>query len=95
MATRRHWHFIHDCLSDLKDQFQKWGQPFFIRTGSITTILSELATHVVIDGLYAHEETGGLWSYQRDEGVRDYCLAHHIPIIELPSAGVARHTCRR
>ena len=94
-SSRRHWHFIHDSLCELQARFHQLGQPFYIRTGAVTDILSDMRQRVQIDAIYAHEETGNLWTYNRDEQVRDYLYAHHIPLHELPSAGVARRFFNR
>ena len=94
-SSRRHWHFIHDSLCELQARFDQLGQPFYIRTGTVTDILSDMRQRVQIDAIYAHEETGNLWTYNRDEQVRDYLYAHHIPLHESPSAGVARRFFNR
>lgn len=89
-SSRRHWCFIHDCLTELRRQFAAWDQPFIIRIGAVRQVLDALSQKIDIKGLYAHEETGGQWSYQRDEIVRGYCARHQIPFLELPFGGVAR-----
>ena len=89
-SARRHWHFIHDCLVDLRAQFSKWNHPFYIRIGCITDSLKALRQTYQIDGVYAHQETGNQWSFARDKHVHAFCQSAKIPLIELPNAGVAR-----
>ena len=89
-SARRHWHFIHDSLSELRAQFRKWNHPFYIRIGCLTDCLAALSDDYQIDGVYAHQETGNQWSYDRDKRVQAFCQQAQIPLIELPNAGVAR-----
>ena len=34
-SSRRHWHFIYDCLIDLRQQTAALGQPLVVRVGEI------------------------------------------------------------
>ena len=89
-SARRHWVFVRDCLIDLRESLAKLGLPLVIRIGSVTDVLEELSQTYDIKAIYAHEETGNGWSYQRDEHVRAYALTQHIAMWEYPSNGVAR-----
>ena len=69
----RHWHFLNDCLYDLRKQCNDLGQPLVIKIGSATNIFSELNSNYSIQHIWAHEETGHKWSYERDTAVRKWC----------------------
>lgn len=53
-------------------------------------IIETLQATYDIKGIYAHEETGNLWTYQRDLNVQKMCTTNHIPLYEYPSNGVVR-----
>jgi deoxyribodipyrimidine photo-lyase len=94
-ASRRHWHFIYDCLQELRADCAKLGQPLVVRTGAVCDALDELSAHYDIKGIYAHEETGNGWTYQRDKAVIKWCDNHAVPLHECPSNGVVRRLGNR
>ena len=89
-ASRRHWHFIHDCLCDLDSDLAALGQRLIVKVGDASEVIQTLHSEHHISDLYAHEETGNLWTYQRDIAVRDLCLNNGIAVHEFPSNGVVR-----
>ena len=95
VSSRRHWVFVHDCLTELREALRQLGQPLCVRTGTITHCLTELGKKFQIKALYAHEETSHGWSYARDESVRTYCYQRAIAFHEYPTNGVARRFSNR
>ena len=89
-ASRRHWHFIHDCLAELREDCAKLGQPLIIRVGEVIDVLDSLHDKHEINAIYAHEETGNGWTYERDKAVISWCEEYSIPLHEFPSNGVVR-----
>ena len=90
-ASRRHWCFIHDCLSELNTQCKALGQPLLIRVADdAVEAFSQLATELEIHQIYAHEETGTDWTYQRDRRVIEWCKERSILFKEFPHNGVVR-----
>lgn len=94
-ASRRHWHFIHDCLVDLDLALTGLGQPLVIRIGDACEVLKKLHLEHHVSDVYAYEETGNLWTYQRDIAVQKLCSANGISLHEFPSNGVVRRLCSR
>ncbi len=89
-ASRRHWHFIHDCLSELRDDCRALGQALVVRTGAIIDVLDSLAQDYGINAIYAHEETGNGWTYERDKEVIAWCERGSVALHEYPCNGVVR-----
>lgn len=89
-ASRRHWHFIHDCLQDLSTALTELGQPLVIKIGDACDVITILREKYDVEAIYAHEETGNLWTYDRDVKVQKLCSANNIPLYEYPSNGVVR-----
>ncbi len=89
-SSRRHWCFVYDCLNELDASLVALGQGLIIRVGPIKDVLCDLTKEYDIQAIYAHEETGGSWTYERDQTVRDYCESQSIEFRETPSNGVVR-----
>ena len=94
-SSRAHWHFIFDCLVELREECSKLGQPLLVLRGDTINVLQGLADKFLIDEIYAHEETGGDWSRQRDERVRKWCRSNSTALREYPSNGVIRELTSR
>ena len=94
-SSRRHWHFIHDCLVDLDAALQTLGQPLIIKVGDVCSVIANLQTKFHIAGIYVHEETGNLWTYRRDVSVKKLCSINNIPLHEYPLNGVVRKLSTR
>ncbi len=89
-ASRRHWHFIYDCLVDLNKDLADIGQPLIIKVGEAVDIIEGLHDDLGVTEIFAHEETGNRWTYERDLSVARLCKDRKIQLHELPSNGVVR-----
>jgi len=89
-SSSRHWHFIYDCLLDLNMALTQLGQPLIIQVGEVYDVVTHLHAEYNIQAIYAHEETGNLWTYQRDISVNKLCSTLGIPLHEYPLNGVVR-----
>ena len=90
-SNKRHWHFIHDSLIELRKELKNLGQSLIIRIGSVTDIFNELSTQFKIISIYAHEETGNQWTYDRNLNVKNWCNEKNISLIEYPANGIVRN----
>ena len=89
-ASRRHWYFIHDCLGELNTALTALGQPLVIKIGEACEVFQELHNVHQIDAIHAHEESGDLWTFQRDINVKTLCTRNAIALQEYPYNGVVR-----
>lgn len=89
-ASRRHWHFIHDCLVDLNIALTDLGQPLIVRVGDVCDVFAQLHEQHDVGDVYMHEETGNSWTYDRDLKVGKLCLDRNISSHEFPTNGVVR-----
>ena len=89
-VSRRHWHFIHDCLHSLRKTLADMGQNLIVRTGSITDVLKDFREKIGPFDLHSHEETGNDWTFRRDRRVAAWCRANGMVWREYPSHGVVR-----
>jgi len=89
-VSRRHWHFLHDCLVSLNNRFSQYGGYLCVRIGKATDILHQLKQEVGPFQLYAHQETGNDWTYKRDLAVHQWCRVNRVPWLEFQQNGVWR-----
>lgn len=89
-ASRRHWHFIHDCLCDLDADLAALGQRLIVKMGDACEVIKALHRDHEITDIYAHEETGNRWTFDRDVAVQNLCVDRGITLHETPSNGVVR-----
>jgi deoxyribodipyrimidine photo-lyase len=94
-TSRRHWHFINDCLIDLREDLARHGTPLTVRIGNVTDVLSDLRERLGHFALYSHEETGNGWTFRRDRQVAAWCRDHGVNWREFPSHGVVRRLDNR
>ena len=89
-TSRRHWNFIHDCLTDLHKDLCDDGLRLIVRIGNVIPILKDLRSRFTNIVLWSHEETGNAWTYRRDRGVAEWCKSNQIIWHQTPSNGVVR-----
>ena len=89
-ASRRHWHYVRGSLVDLNEALTDLGQPLIIKIGAACDVLKLLKFTHGSHTIWAHEETGNRWTYDRDIAVRSTCSKNDITIHEMPTNGVVR-----
>jgi deoxyribodipyrimidine photo-lyase len=86
----RQWLPLRQALEDLAVRLSALGAPLIIRAGSVVDILGKIHAAVGIARVLAHEETGNLWTYRRDDAVRAFCARNGIVMREFSQTGVIR-----
>lgn len=86
----RHVAWLLKCLAPLRDALAARGLPLLVRTGEAVEVLAQLQREFACTQLFSHEETGPGWSYERDQSVARWCLAHGVAWTEWPQTGVVR-----
>ena len=89
-SSARHWRFISHSLTELNQALSNLGQGLLLEHGSIIDVLNKLAKQFNIRGLYSHQESGNLWTYQRDKDVTVWCIKNKIKWHEHEAFGVFR-----
>jgi deoxyribodipyrimidine photo-lyase len=89
-TSARQWAFIADCLEHLTEALRELGQPLIIRSGEAGDLFRKLHQRHGIAHLWSHEETGNLWTFERDKAVASFCKQAGIGWTELPQFGVVR-----
>lgn len=89
-ASSQHYHFALECLQDLSASLSARGLQLLIQLGEAVDVLARLHAAMPFDALYAHEETGNGFTYQRDLAVGRWCLQHRVRWLEFAQTGVIR-----
>ena len=89
-AATQHYHFLLESLRDLHRALRGIGGQLQVATGETTEVLTRLHANAPFDTLYAHEETGGGWTFARDRAVSAWCRRQGVCFREFPQSGVVR-----
>ena len=94
-TSARQWEFTAECLKDLQAALGALGAPLTLRVGDAVDVLARLCRQHKIARIISHEETGNLWTYARDLGVKSWARRAGIEWTELPQSGVVRRLASR
>ncbi len=94
-VSQRQLDFLLETLIDLDDQLTRRGAPLQVHVGSVTDALQIIESHTCIESVWSHEETGNLWTWQRDRAVAEWLAAREVSWHELPQHGVVRRLTSR
>lgn len=89
-SSLRQWGFVVDNLLQLKRELASLGLTLNLAIGPSKSVLAQLHRLFPIERLLSHEETGNLWSFQRDRAIRRWCRQQSILWLEFPQFGVVR-----
>ncbi|MEM7710957.1 MAG: FAD-binding domain-containing protein, partial [Pseudomonadota bacterium] len=94
-AAGRQWAFVTECLAELRQDLAALGAPLVVRLGEAVQVLETLRQEHAIYRLESHQETGLLWSWDRDRRVAAWAASHGIRWTEHVDSGVVRRLSSR
>ncbi|WP_372625643.1 deoxyribodipyrimidine photo-lyase/cryptochrome family protein [Arsukibacterium sp.] len=94
-TSLRHWQYIAPALQELDQQLRALGQPLLVVKGPATVVLQQLCKQFAIQQVFSHEETGNLWTYQRDLAVGRLLTSLQIPWQQYRQFAVFRRLADR
>lgn len=89
-ASGRQYGFLTGSLADLDRSLAARGGRLVVRVGEAAQVLHDLHAQHGITAIHAHQETGNLWSFERDKAVRRWARAAGVPVFEAQQHGVWR-----
>ncbi|TNC92626.1 MAG: deoxyribodipyrimidine photolyase [Thalassolituus sp.] len=89
-TSQRQWDFIRECLQDLHLELQFRQGTLSVARGDVVQILDRIYAECGRFCLHSHEETGNLWTYERDKAVAQWCRQHDTVWREHAQMGVRR-----
>jgi len=87
----QHLQFALACVEDLRAQ----GLPLVVRVGDMPQVLQAVQADFPFTQLFSHEETGPLWTWDRDRAVAAWCRQAGVAWQEFPQTGVVRRLRQR
>ncbi len=89
-SSARQYAFVLEALADLRDQLSAFGLKLHTPVARAEIVFEDLRTRFGSFTLYSHEETGNMWTYQRDMRVQRWCAGHNVSWHEFRQNGVIR-----
>jgi deoxyribodipyrimidine photo-lyase len=89
-VSARQWRFWRACIGDLEHAIARHRGQLVVRVGDVVAILNAILESHGPFTLWAHEETGNAWTFDRDRNVRKWCKANRIAFEERRQFGVIR-----
>ncbi len=89
-TSERQWGFIRESLQDLDQQLRKAGNSLLVLRGNVVDVLERLRNEIGIERLFCHQETGGDWTFRRDQAVLKWCETQQVELAEWRQFGVVR-----
>ena len=89
-ASARQWRFVARTLAALRTQLAVLGAPLIVRVGDAVEVLESFRANTQELVLWSHEETGDLFSRERDHRVAEWAEANGIPWHQTPQPGIIR-----
>jgi deoxyribodipyrimidine photo-lyase len=86
----QHLEFALASLAPLRAELAARGLPLLVRVGSVVNVFTALRRELPFTNLVSHEETGPLWSYERDKAVAHWCCNAGVQWQEFAQTGVVR-----
>jgi deoxyribodipyrimidine photo-lyase len=89
-TSDRQWNFVRDSLADLDRQLAGAGNRLTVLLGDMISVLQHLKRSHDIQRMFCHRETGGQWTFDRDEAVIGWCDEQQVEFREWNQFGVVR-----
>ena len=85
-----HWRFVYESLVDLKESFNSFGVRLYVFHAEVLPVFAKLTEHYAIKNIFAHQETGVPFTFERDKQVQAFCRKNNIDFLEKAQDGVQR-----
>lgn len=86
----RHWRFIYQSLLDLSERLTEKSIRLHVFKMELVDGLELITEYYHIKNIYSHQETGLLFTFERDKVVSKFCKDKGIIWKEFPQDGVIR-----
>jgi deoxyribodipyrimidine photo-lyase len=94
-AAGRQWAFVAESLEALRRDLAALGAPLVVRHGEAVAVLEAIRAETGARALHSHEETGLMWSWERDRRVAAWARAQGVRWTEHVDSGVVRRLASR
>ena len=88
--SSRHFNFIKESIRDINKELKNYKTVVCLAKGDIIKILASISRKFKIKTIHAHQETGVMATYKRDQQVVAWCRKNRIAFKEYLQQGVFR-----
>jgi len=89
-CSLRHYNFLLNCLVSLNHSLQKLGASLTIKVGNTIDVFKNLHENHKIKAIFSHQETGNMWTFERDKNFKRWVQENNIAWVEKQQNGVIR-----
>jgi len=89
-SSHRQQQFVAESLRDLHAQLAQRGQGLLVMQGRAVEVMEMLHARWKFAAVFAHQETGNAWTFERDKAVRAWARERKVELHEYPQFGVVR-----
>ncbi|MCP2678164.1 DNA photolyase family protein [Maricaulaceae bacterium NA33B04] len=93
--SARQYVFLTETLNDLQAALIARGGQLAVRVGAVTDVLDQLHDEIGLSAIHAHEETGLIWTWERDRAVSAWARSKGVAFNETSQHGVVRGLASR
>ncbi len=86
----RQFELVRQAATSLKEEIDGLSGSLSVRIGDVVEAFAAILTEAGPFDLWAHQETGNDWTFQRDIAVRKWCKKNVVPFTEPVQYGVWR-----
>jgi deoxyribodipyrimidine photo-lyase len=91
----RHYACLYAALQDLRASLEQRGQRLVVQVGEALEVFARLARQFPGFTLWSHQETGTLWTYQRDRALARWARKTGVAWHEYQNGAVVRRLSSR
>ena len=91
----RHWNFVKQSLEEINEELKKHNSQVLVINSEVVPGFNQLQNYFQVSGVFSHQETGLLTTYNRDNDFNRYCRNNSINWIENSNNGVLRKLLNR
>lgn len=89
-TSAMHWDAWTQALAELRRRVRRAGAEILVGWGEAVESFEAIRAVFPFTHIYAHEEIGGAFTFQRDRAVRAWCRRRGVTLIERPQSSVQR-----
>ena len=86
----RHFDFIKQSLADMNQRLKTFKSTVYVTKGDLIEVLESIGEKFKIKTIHAHQETGVMVTFKRDQKLTKWCYENKITLKEYLQQGVFR-----
>jgi deoxyribodipyrimidine photo-lyase len=89
-TSLRHLQFIYHSIVDMQKKLKPFGKEIHLCYGEALEVFEHLHTTFNMQAIFSYQESGVLWTFERDKAVKKFTQKHGIEWREFQRDGILR-----